>query len=73
MSDDSDFLFARPSFSEGVARLVDFGGTLNTYNKSKNGAEADAKAMRSDWNVVGKDMKKAVTEFETKHSHKKNK
>lgn len=73
MSDESDFLYAKPSFSEGVARLVDFGNTLNTYNKSKTGAEADAKALRSDWNVVGKEMRKAVTHFEAKHTPKKNK
>ena len=34
MSYYSSFLFAEPSFLEGMARVVDFGGTLNEYNRS---------------------------------------
>ncbi len=53
----SDYLFARPSLIEGVARMVDFGGSLNAYNNSATGAEADERAMLEDWKAVGRDLR----------------
>jgi len=41
MTEYSMFLFARPSFVEGCARLVDLAGTLNEYNYAPDGAQAD--------------------------------
>ncbi|MFH1760059.1 MAG: hypothetical protein ABIA63_03060 [bacterium] len=52
----SDFLFARPSFIEGMARLFDFGNTLNIYNNSRTPEEADRWAMRKDFQAVGADI-----------------
>jgi hypothetical protein len=49
----SDFLFAAPSFTEGAARLFDFGGTLQEYNTSRTPEEADALAAYADWAAVG--------------------
>lgn len=62
MSHYSDFLFARPSFAEGVARLVDFSGTLNQYNSSPSSQEADELALWADWCAVGEDMQSALEE-----------
>jgi hypothetical protein len=62
MSHYSNFLFARPSFAEGVARLADFGGTLNQYNSSSSGQEADELALWADWCAVGEDMQAAINE-----------
>jgi hypothetical protein len=59
----STYLYARPSFIEGVARLIDFGGTLNEYNCSATSDQADAKAIASDWKVVGSDFKSAVKAY----------
>jgi hypothetical protein len=59
----SDFLFARPSFVEGVARMVDFGGSLNTYNTAPTGEEADARAMYEDWEALGADLKAALEQL----------
>jgi len=59
MSELSTFLFARPSFLEGMGRLVDFAGTLNEYNCSPSARKADAIALWSDWTVVGNDMRTA--------------
>lgn len=53
-------LFAKPSFIEGVARVLDLGGTLNDYNFSRSGALADAHAVESDWVTVGVDLRNAV-------------
>ncbi len=56
----TDLLFARPSFLNGAARVLDFGGTLNTYNSSRTADEADARALASDWEAVGKEIRNAM-------------
>jgi len=63
MSEYTTFLFARPSWLEGIARLLDFGNTLQVYNISSNDAEADAVALALDWNAIGEDMHRAVQEI----------
>ncbi len=56
-------LCARPSFFEGVARLFDFGGTLNHYKYSKTSMEADYRAILSDWRHVGYDLRTAMQQY----------
>jgi hypothetical protein len=53
-------LTARPSFVEGVARTLDIWGTLVEYSTSPTAEEADAKALRSDWEAVGRDLQAAA-------------
>lgn len=60
MNDRTGFLYARPSFIEGVARLMDVGGTLNEYNRSASDEQADARALRSDWYAVGDDLRAGI-------------
>ena len=62
----STFLFADPSFMEGVARLVDFGGTLQQYNVSRSPEEADALAMYADWSAVGHEIRHATRKVSKK-------
>jgi hypothetical protein len=52
----SDFLFARPSFTSGAASAIDLWGQLAAYNTSATPAEADANAIFSDWAIVGQDI-----------------
>jgi hypothetical protein len=52
----TDFLVGRPSFTDGMARVLDFSGSLNVYNRSPSVAEADAAALRSDFAMVGADL-----------------
>lgn len=59
----SDFLFARPSFLEGVARLVDFTGSLNTYNREATSSRADARALANDARAVAHDVSIAFNEL----------
>lgn len=63
MNHFTDFLFARPSFLEGVARLLDFGGTLRVYNQSQDGQIADYIALASDVQAIGDDMRQAINQF----------
>ncbi len=58
--DQTTVLFSTPSVLEGISRLIDFGSTLNVYNSSKTAEDADCKAIKSDWEAVGKDIKKAM-------------
>lgn len=64
----TDFLYARPSFSEGVARIIDFGNGLNTYNTSPSSEIADEIAIGMDWAVVGKDIRVAIKTLIKGHS-----
>jgi len=55
----TDFLYARPSIVEGVGRNLDFFGSMNSYNYSATGEEADKIAIASDLLVVYEDFYKA--------------
>lgn len=59
----SDSLYAEPSFWEGMARILDFGNTLNEYNRSPSEKAADDVALWLDWGVVGSTIRKAVEAF----------
>ena len=56
-------LYAEPSALEGVARIFDFAGTLNSYNTSRTPNEADIKAVAHDWVMVGVDLQGAVNTY----------
>ena len=56
----TDYLYAHPSFAEGVGRLFDFGDTLTVFNGSRTPEEADARAAYEDWRAVGNDLRAAV-------------
>ncbi|MGI6252104.1 MAG: hypothetical protein ACOYJV_01575 [Aminivibrio sp.] len=66
----TDFLFAKPGFFGGMAATLDIGSTLTIYNESASPEEADAKAMESDWGVVGQDILAAMSGFEQAHGKK---
>lgn len=63
----SDFLFARPNFLNGMARAIDIGSTLNAYNESETSAAADYRAVCSDWQSVGTDLRRALDEQASAH------
>jgi hypothetical protein len=69
----SNFLFARPSFWEGVARIVDMGGTFQVYNTSRDGTDADRRALQSDWEAVGQDMWTAIQKVDREVIRSKSK
>lgn len=62
MGDYTDLLYARPSFAEGMARALDLGGTLNEYNRSMTGQQANDRALRSDFLAIGQDLGHALTD-----------
>jgi len=60
---ESGFLFATPSIWSGVGRVLDFWGVFDTYNYSSSTEEADARALYSDWRIVGQDLRGAWRNF----------
>ena len=58
----SDYLFARPSLLEGIARNIDLFGTLNEYNTLSFSIEADLQAHYNDLACLQKDMSYVIDE-----------
>ena len=52
----ANLLMAGPSFTEGMARILDFGDTLTEYNRLLSAEQADAIAMEADWKAVADDL-----------------
>jgi hypothetical protein len=59
----SSFLFATPTWKEGVGRLLDFSDSLTEYNDRPTPDEADLLAMWLDWRAVGLDIQDAMVVF----------
>ena len=57
---DTAFLFATPSLWSGMARMLDIYGQFDGYNTSETEEEADAKALYSDFRMIGQDLKNAM-------------
>ena len=64
MGNDSFHLFSTPTFISGIAATLDLGATLEQYNSSQTPEEADLKAIKNDWKVVGKDIYFALKQYE---------
>ncbi|MFQ5839502.1 MAG: hypothetical protein ACE5HK_02120 [Candidatus Methylomirabilales bacterium] len=56
----SGYLFESPSLLRGLGRLLDIGALFDLYNTSQTPAEADARALYSDWRAVGRDLQTAI-------------
>ena len=59
----SFFLFARHNLLSGMARILDFGGTINDYNISPSGEIADQRALYEDWKAIGDDMRAVLASY----------
>ena len=59
----SHYLFARPSFFEGLSRTLDVGGNFDSYNESRIPEEADLRATVNDWKMVGQDLSSAIKTY----------
>ena len=52
-----------PSLLVGAASVLDMGATLNIYNMDKTIEQADSKAIASDWQMVGEDLRVALNQY----------
>ena len=53
-------LYAQPNLLEGIARSIDFGGTLSEYNVFPYPEMADQIALTWDWTIVGESIHEAL-------------
>lgn len=59
----SDFLVATPSVANGAARLLDFYGQFDSYNRCASESEADSRAAYADWRATGEDISSAMSDY----------
>lgn len=59
----TDFLFSTNSFLIGAGSAINLGGNYYDFNTSEDG-EADSKAIRSDFCMIGQDLKEAKEKFD---------
>lgn len=59
----TDSLFPKRNFWSGLSSVIGISPDTNKFNASKSNEEADFKAIYSDWNMVGEDMRKSMREL----------
>jgi hypothetical protein len=58
MYQEFGLLFARPSFLEGAARILDLFGVFDDYNYSLTPEQADLIAFAGDAAMLGRDLRR---------------
>lgn len=56
-------LSVKPSFTRGMGSIGNLSGAF-LHKKYKSPEEADAVAIKSDWEMVGEDLKWAIEEYD---------
>jgi len=59
----TDYLFVNTNFIIGAGSVLNLGGNYFEFNRSRTPEEADARAIESDWGVVGNDIRAAIEEY----------
>lgn len=62
MTTFTSYLFASGGFRTGLGRVLDLGGTFDSYNYSPTPEVADATALYADWRTVGNDLQAGLDE-----------
>lgn len=57
----STFLFSIPSFTDGIASVIDLFGTLPEYNTSSSPENADNRAVNADFMALQSDANVALS------------
>lgn len=56
----TNVLFPRTSVIIGAGTIINIAGNYFCFNYSRSGKEADEKAIRSDWGVIGNDIRESI-------------
>ena len=59
----SDFLFPDTDFITGMGSVLNIAGSYFEFDTSKSENIADQKALRSDWGVIGQDIREALSKY----------
>jgi hypothetical protein len=65
----TDHLLPKNNFLVGMGSILNLAGSYFEYNYAKSGKSADFRAIMSDWENVGEDIREAKVKFENKHKH----
>jgi len=60
----TDFLTSNPTFVTGMGSAVNLAGNFYGFNYAPSEVEADRRALRSDWQMVGKDVADSMAKAE---------
>jgi len=60
-------LLPKNNFWVGMGSVLNLAGSYFDYNYSKTEKEADFRAIMSDWENIGDDIRKSKESFENKH------
>lgn len=66
----TDYLLPRNNFWVGMGSILNLAGSYFEYNYSESDNEADIKALTSDWENVGEDIRKSKINFKKENKHK---
>lgn len=64
----TDFLVATPSYLTGAGTVINIGGNYYRYNRSATPAQADARAIRQDFAMIGQDVHDVIETLENEKS-----
>lgn len=56
----TSYFLKERGFFTGFSSILSLFGNSNMFNISESGEEADKKALRSDWEMIGQDFKKSM-------------
>lgn len=65
----TDYLLPMNNFWVGMGSILNLAGNYFEYNYSKSDNEADLKALTSDWENVGEDIRKSKRSFESENKY----
>lgn len=60
----TDFLVSTSSYLSGAATIANISGNFYRYSRSASPAEADSKAIRNDFAMIGQDIRVASEKFD---------
>lgn len=66
----TDYLFSKCNFMRGIGSVLNLPGNYYEFNTSKTEQEADNRALTSDWQNVGDDIRTAKKKFEKQNYSK---
>ena len=64
----TDFLVADSSFLIGAGSIFNIGGNYCRFNRSTSSAQADARALRQDFAMIGQDIHDVAANLEKEES-----
>ena len=59
----SDYIFVTPSFLMGMGSVLNIAGNYFSFAQASSPAEADYRAIESDWGVIGLDIQTATEDM----------